>query len=49
MIRVMGTALSAPVVMLGAQACGTAVLLRRPDPVAQRLLGGLGEATSGGG
>lgn len=44
----MGTALSAPVVMLGAQACGTAVLLRRPDPVAQRLLGGLGAAMTAG-
>jgi hypothetical protein len=44
----MGTALSAPVVMLGAQACGTAVLLRGPDPVAQRLLGGLGAAMTAG-
>jgi len=38
----MGTALSAPVVMLGAQACATAKLLRRPGPAAERLLGGLG-------
>jgi hypothetical protein len=38
----MGTALSAPVVMLGAQAGAIAALLRRPDPAAGRLLGGLG-------
>jgi hypothetical protein len=38
----MGTALSAPVVMLGAQAAAIAALLRRPNPVAERLLGGLG-------
>jgi hypothetical protein len=37
-----GTALSAPVVMLGAQAAATTALLRRPEPVAARMLGGLG-------
>jgi hypothetical protein len=37
-----GTALSAPVTMLGTQACATAVLLRRPSPAAERVLGGLG-------
>jgi hypothetical protein len=28
--------------MLGTQACATAVLLRRPSPAAERVLGGLG-------
>jgi hypothetical protein len=37
-----GTALSAPAVMLGAQACATAVLLRKPSLAAERVLGGLG-------
>ncbi|MGD0685407.1 MAG: hypothetical protein ABSA03_09850 [Streptosporangiaceae bacterium] len=37
-----GTALSAPVVMLGAQACATAVLLRQPSVTAERVLSGLG-------
>jgi hypothetical protein len=44
----MGTALSAPMVMLSAQAGATAVLLRRPDPAAERLLGGLGAAMVAG-
>ena len=44
----MGTALSAPVAMLGAQAYGITALLRGPDPVAQRLLGGLGAAMTAG-
>jgi hypothetical protein len=44
----MGTALSAPVVMLGAQAYGITALLRGPDPAAQRLLGGLGAAMTAG-
>jgi hypothetical protein len=44
----MGTALSAPVVMLGAQACGITALLRGPDQAAQRLLGGLGAAMTAG-
>jgi hypothetical protein len=44
----MGTALSAPMVMLGAQAYGTVALARRPDPVARRLLGGLGAAMTAG-
>jgi hypothetical protein len=38
----MGTALSAPVVMLGTQACATAALLRQPSVTAERVLGGLG-------
>jgi hypothetical protein len=38
----MGTALSAPVMMLGAQVWATAALARRPDPAAERVLGGLG-------
>ena len=38
----MGTALSAPVVMLGAQACATAALVRGPNRAAERMLGGLG-------
>ena len=44
----MGTALSAPVMMLGAQAWATAALARRPDPAAQRVLGGLGAAMAAG-
>ena len=44
----MGTALSAPVVMLGAQAGATAALARRPNPTAERLLGGLGAAMVAG-
>jgi hypothetical protein len=44
----MGTALSAPVVMLGAQAGGIAALLRGPSPAARRLLGGLGAAMVAG-
>jgi hypothetical protein len=44
----MGTALSAPVAMLGAQAYGITALLRGPDPAAQRLLGGLGAAMTAG-
>ena len=38
----MGTALSAPVVMLAAQAWAIVVLFRRPDTAAERTLGGLG-------
>lgn len=34
--------MSAPVVMLGAQACATAALLRQPSLAAEPLLGGLG-------
>lgn len=44
----MGTALSAPVVMLGTQACATAALIRRPNLAAQRVLGGLGAAMAAG-
>ena len=44
----MGTALSAPVVMLGAQAWATAALARGPNPAAQRVLGGLGAAMTAG-
>jgi hypothetical protein len=44
----MGTALSAPVVMLGAQACATAALVRRPSLAAERVLGGLGSAMVAG-
>jgi len=40
----MGTALSAPVVMLAAQAGAIAALLRRPTASAERALGGLGAA-----
>jgi hypothetical protein len=40
----MGTALSAPVVMLAAQAWAIADLLRRSDAAAERVLGGLGAA-----
>jgi len=36
----MGTALSAPVVMLGAQAWATAALARRPNRAAERVPGG---------
>jgi hypothetical protein len=38
----LGTALSAPVTMLGAQACATAALAWRPTSAAERILGGLG-------
>jgi hypothetical protein len=38
----MGTALSAPVVMLGIQVCATAALVRGPNLAAERMLGGLG-------
>ncbi len=38
----MGTALSAPVVMLAAQAWAIVALFRRPDAAAERTLGGLG-------
>jgi hypothetical protein len=44
----MGTALSAPVVMLAGQAGGIGALLRRPNPAAERLLGGLGAAMVAG-
>jgi hypothetical protein len=44
----MGTALSAPAVMLGAQACATAALVRRPNLAAQLVLGGLGAAMVAG-
>ena len=44
----MGTALSAPAVMLGAQAGAIAALLRGPSPAARRLLGGLGAAMVAG-
>lgn len=44
----MGTALSAPAVMLAAQAWAIAVLLRRPDAAAERTLGGLGAAMIAG-
>jgi hypothetical protein len=43
-----GTALSAPAAMLGAQAGATAVLLWRPKAEAARLLGGLGVAMVAG-
>ena len=43
-----GTALSAPAVMLGAQACATAALVLRPDLTAERVLGGLGAAMVAG-
>ncbi len=39
---VMGTALSAPAVMLGAQAVATFVLARRPSSAAVRVVGVLG-------
>ena len=38
----MGTALSAPVVMLAARAWAIVALFRRPDAAAERALGGLG-------
>jgi hypothetical protein len=44
----MGTALSAPVVMLAAQAWATADLFRRPDAAAERTLGTLGAAMVAG-
>jgi hypothetical protein len=44
----MGTALSAPAVMLGAQACATVALVRRPNLAAERVLGGLGAAMVAG-
>ena len=44
----MGTALSAPEVMLGVQAGAIAALLRGPSPAARRLLGGLGAAMVAG-
>jgi hypothetical protein len=44
----MGTALSAPAVMLGAQACATAALVRGPNLAAERILGGLGAAMVAG-
>jgi hypothetical protein len=44
----MGTALSAPVIMLGAQAWATAALARCPNPAAERVLGGLGAAMVAG-
>jgi hypothetical protein len=44
----MGTALSPPVVMLGAQAGAITVLVRRPSRGARRLLGGLGAAMVAG-
>ena len=44
----MGTALSAPAVMLGAQAGAITALLRGPSPAARRVLGGLGAAMVAG-
>src|SRR4029077_4706917 len=44
----LGTALSAPAVMLGAQAGAITALLRGPSPAARRVLGGLGAAMVGG-
>jgi hypothetical protein len=44
----MGTALSAPLVMLATQAWAIAVLLRRPDAAADRTLGGLGAVMTAG-
>jgi hypothetical protein len=44
----MGTALSAPAVMLGAQAGAITALLRGPSPAARRMLGGLGAAMTAG-
>ena len=44
----MGTALSAPVMMLGAQAWATAALAWRPNLAAERVLGGLGAAMVAG-
>ena len=44
----MGTALTAPAVMLGAQAGAITALLRGPSPAARRVLGGLGAAMVAG-
>lgn len=44
----MGTALSAPVIMLGAQAWATAALAWQPNLAAKRVLGGLGAAMVAG-
>ena len=44
----MGTALSAPAVMLGAQAGAVTALMRGPSRAARRLLGGLGAAMVAG-
>ncbi len=44
----MGTALSAPVMMLGAQAWAAATLAWRPNLAAERVLGGLGAAMVAG-
>jgi len=44
----MGTALSAPVLMLGAQAWATAALAQRPNLTAERVLGGLGAVMAAG-
>lgn len=44
----LGTALSAPGPMLAAQMVGTAVLARRPDRRATRIVGALGAAMVGG-
>jgi hypothetical protein len=44
----MGTALSAPAVMLGAQAGAITALLRGPSPAARQVLGGLGAAMVAG-
>lgn len=44
----MGTALSAPVMMLGAQAWATAALAWRPTLAVERVLGGLGAAMVAG-
>ena len=44
----MGTALSAPVLMLGAQAWATAALAQRPNLTAERVLGGLGAVMTAG-
>ena len=44
----MGTALSAPVVMLAAQTWAIAALVRRPDASAERALGALGAAMTAG-
>lgn len=44
----MGTALSAPAVMLGGQACATAALVRGPNLAAERVLGGLEAAMVAG-
>jgi hypothetical protein len=43
-----GTALSAPVVMLAAQAWAIGAVLRRPDAAAGRTLGGLGAVMTAG-